>query len=86
MVVLGGKFILLLFIEVNGCLLLVGVERWLLLGGLDVLIYVEINRGHLVCLLQRGWLLFVGGVNRGLTVNLLYESSCTTWNKFKVMQ
>ena len=59
MVVLGGKFVLLLFIEVNGCLL-VGVERRLLLGGLDVLIYVEINRGHLVCLLQRGWLLFVG--------------------------
>ena len=31
-------------------------------------IYVEINRGHLVWLLPRSWLLFGGVFSRGLTV------------------
>ena len=38
---------------------MVGVERWL---------HVEINRGHLVWLLPRGWLLFGGVVKGGFTV------------------
>ena len=33
------------------------------------LFYVEINWGHLVWLLPRGWLLFGGVVKRGFTAN-----------------
>ena len=65
-----------LFLEVNlycfyslgswdGCWLLVGVERWLLLEFYNVLV---LCRGHLVWFLPRGWLLFGGVVKRGFTL------------------
>ena len=61
-VVLGGEFILLLFIGV----VLVGVQRWLLLGGTSsILKPIEVIK---VSLLQRGWLLLGGVVKRGFTV------------------
>ena len=60
-----------LFLEVN-LYCFIGVMAagcWSeLRGGCFVMYYVEINRGHLVCLLPRGWLLFGGVVNRGFTV------------------
>ena len=36
-------------------------------------VYVEINRGYLVWLLPRGWLLFEGVVKRGFTVFINYH-------------
>ena len=76
MVVLGGEFILLLFIVVMaaGC--------WSeLRGGCFWEVYnvlVEINRGHLVWLLLRGWLLFGKVVKRGFTVVVLYIQHAKT--------
>ena len=37
-------------------------------SGKFIKFYVEINRGHLVWLLPRGWLLFGGVVKRRFTV------------------
>ena len=61
-VVLGGEFILLLFIGVMaaGC--------WSELRGGCFWEVVEINWGHFVSLLPRGWLFFGGVVKRGFTV------------------